>query len=229
MYDNNGYNNSPILAVKGAKGGKLTFILAFLVLIAAVVFLLHSTGTIDVVKFVNEKILHKEELKESDKEKDNDKDSENVVDVDMQTELLEMCMLVDENGDYNYDEYLQYVSDEAAKLTEKPSESETFEIMSGMGYCASDMCMHLEKDGTVNALTCSNGEYLRMSYYDFQDYLWEQISINLILNTACANVDNNGFYVIDGEDGEASVKCDNFICVTDYNGSEHTKDCRINE
>ena len=41
--------------------------------------------------------------------------------------------------------------------------------------------------------------------------------------------DNNGFYAVSEQYEGAPIRCEDFICVTEYDGTEHTKDCRINE
>ena len=82
-------------------------------------------------------------------------------------------------------------------------------------------------DGTVNMLNCDNKEYLRMSYDDFQEYIKEEIRLNLVLNTACANVDGSGYYVPSEDAGDYNLHCVDFICTVNYSGFEHKKDCRI--
>ena len=215
-------NNSFIIAVKGEKSGKLGIVFAILFLILMVVCLLHFSGTIDVVKFMNENLLHKKELNVS-----NNKKSDKVSKNDLKAELFEMCNVKIPEDTYSYDRYEQYIYDKASELTEKPSEGEIFEIMSGMGYCVSGSCLKLEKDGTVNMLNCDNKEYLRMSYDDFQEYMKKEIQLNLLLNTACANVDGSGYYVPSEDAGDYNLHCEDFICTVNYSGFEHKKDCRI--
>ncbi len=64
----------------------------------------------------------------------------------------------------------------------------------------------------------------------FTIFVWPNIQSNLAINTACANVDNNGNYettdnsINAGDDGY--VKCQNFTCTANYNGRQFDKSCR---
>ncbi len=64
----------------------------------------------------------------------------------------------------------------------------------------------------------------------FTIFVWPNIQSNLAINTACANVDNNGNYVTAdntinaGDDGY--VSCSNFSCTAHYNGRQFTKSCK---
>lgn len=66
----------------------------------------------------------------------------------------------------------------------------------------------------------------------FTMFVWPNIQSNLAIQTACANVDNNGNYVTsdisitEGTDGY--VECSGFTCTATYNGREFTKSCNGN-
>ena len=97
--------------------------------------------------------------------------------------------------------------------------------MSGKSYCSNNGCVVIEKDGKVNFYNCTNDEFLRMSYADFQEYLNERVSINIALNTSCASVDSNGDFATDPMDGGIQVTCKNYVCSLMYKNVEHTLNC----
>lgn len=49
------------------------------------------------------------------------------------------------------------------------------------------------------------------------------ISPNLILNTACSVIDENGNYSKGDTDGK--IICENYVCTVTYNNKEFTKKC----
>lgn len=226
----NGYNNQnnfnqpmytpPIQPQRNAGGGAFGIIMAIILLVVCIVALLHFSGVVDVVSFANEKIFHKADNNVIDNK--NEKDIENT----NKKELSKLCKLVDTEGNYKYEEYMQYINEKAAELTEEPTEAEAFEIMSGKSYCSNNGCIVMEKDGTVNFYNCTNNEFLRMSYADFQEYLNQRIAISISLRTSCANLDSNGNYELKDSNGGTEVTCKNFVCSLMYDKVEHTLDCR---
>ena len=227
---NNGYNNPnnfnqqvytpPVQTQKNSDGGSFGIIVAILLLAVCIVALLHFSGVVDVVSFANEKIFHK-----SDKEVITEKSDKDIESTNKQ-ELSKLCKLVDKDGNYQYEEYMEYVTERASKLNKEATEEEAFEIMSGKSYCSNNGCVVMEKDGTVNFYNCTNNEFLRMSYVDFQEYLNQRVAISIALRTSCSNVDSNGNYQTNPEDGGTQVTCNNFICSLMYDNVEHTLDCK---
>ena len=68
----------------------------------------------------------------------------------------------------------------------------------------------------------------------FTIFLWPRIRANIILSTACSNVDANGNYTDnslgaganDGDQG--GVNCANWTCEADYQGRHYERDCHAN-
>lgn len=64
----------------------------------------------------------------------------------------------------------------------------------------------------------------------FTLFVWPNIQANLAINTACANIDNNGNYetsdknIANGTDGY--VSCTAFECTAYYNGRTFKSSCR---
>ncbi len=62
----------------------------------------------------------------------------------------------------------------------------------------------------------------------FTMFVWPNIQANLMMNTACSNMDMNGNYEAadkTAQSGEGTIKCSNFICTATYNGRQYQKDC----
>lgn len=65
----------------------------------------------------------------------------------------------------------------------------------------------------------------------FTMFVWPNIQANLMMSTACSQMDMNGNYtaVSSGNNGsgngEGSVTCNNFTCTATYNGKTYTKKC----
>ena len=64
----------------------------------------------------------------------------------------------------------------------------------------------------------------------FTLFVWPNIQANLAINTACANVDNNGNYEtaddsID-ENSDGYVKCSGFNCTAKYNNRTFKSSCK---
>ncbi len=61
----------------------------------------------------------------------------------------------------------------------------------------------------------------------FTVFIFPQIQANIMLQTACSNIDANGNYTSKaGGDGEGEeVECVGFSCTANYNGKTYNKDC----
>lgn len=71
----------------------------------------------------------------------------------------------------------------------------------------------------------------------FTMFVWSNIQANLMMNTACSNIDMNGNYSAQLTDdgtssatsrGEGTVFCSGFECTATYNGREYKKQCNGN-
>lgn len=64
----------------------------------------------------------------------------------------------------------------------------------------------------------------------FTVFVWPNIQANLAINTACANIDNNGNYVTHdstiGNTDDGYIECKNFSCNAIYNGKTFTSSCK---
>lgn len=66
----------------------------------------------------------------------------------------------------------------------------------------------------------------------FTLFVWPNIQANLAINTACANIDNNGNYIVSDSsirndaNADGYVKCENFNCTAHYNGRDFTDNCK---
>jgi hypothetical protein len=64
----------------------------------------------------------------------------------------------------------------------------------------------------------------------FTLFVWPNIQANLAINTACANIDNNGNYVTAdqgiNENSDGYVKCTNFNCTANYNKRTFIDSCK---
>ena len=62
----------------------------------------------------------------------------------------------------------------------------------------------------------------------FTMFVWPNIQANLMMSTACSNMDMNGNYSANGKGGQANegtVVCTNFNCTANYNGKSYMKNC----
>ena len=64
----------------------------------------------------------------------------------------------------------------------------------------------------------------------FTLFVWPNIQANLAINTACANVDNNGNYVTTDQsitaNSDGYVSCSNFNCQANYNNRTFSSSCK---
>jgi hypothetical protein len=82
-------------------------------------------------------------------------------------------------------------------------------------FCVDGACVLIDNSEKIHTYDCETGEYISSTY--------DGIQSDIVLNTACASVDNNGdFYNPDYEE----FYCEDFICKITLNGKKYSKDCR---
>ena len=59
----------------------------------------------------------------------------------------------------------------------------------------------------------------------FTVFLWPRIRANIILSTACSNVDADGNYT-DESGGDGSVNCSFWECTAQYGKGTYTRNCK---
>ncbi|MBQ9834219.1 MAG: hypothetical protein IJO33_03405 [Bacilli bacterium] len=64
----------------------------------------------------------------------------------------------------------------------------------------------------------------------FTMFVWPNIQANLILSSACSNVNSSGNYTSDqiiggANDAEADVQCIDFTCTVEYQGKTYQRNC----
>ncbi len=65
----------------------------------------------------------------------------------------------------------------------------------------------------------------------FTLFVWPNIQANLMLSTACSNVNSRGNYIANEGgnstvvDGEGKITCSNWTCTATYNGKEYSRKC----
>lgn len=64
----------------------------------------------------------------------------------------------------------------------------------------------------------------------FTLFVWPNIQANVMMSSACSNIDMNGNYKADNGgnnvDGEGTIECQAFQCTATYNGRTYTKNCK---
>lgn len=58
----------------------------------------------------------------------------------------------------------------------------------------------------------------------FTFFVWPSIQANLMLNTACSQVNSNGNFT-SPNDAQGIIKCSGFKCTATYNGHTYVKEC----
>ena len=58
----------------------------------------------------------------------------------------------------------------------------------------------------------------------FTFFVWPSIQANLMLNTACSQVNSNGNFT-SPNDGQGKITCSKFHCTAIYNEHTYEKDC----
>ncbi len=64
----------------------------------------------------------------------------------------------------------------------------------------------------------------------FTFFVWPNIQQNLLLSTACSNLNSNGNYTSqETANGNGNVVCKNFKCTAEYNGHTYTRECNTDK
>ena len=60
----------------------------------------------------------------------------------------------------------------------------------------------------------------------FTFFVWPNIQQNLMLSTACSNLNSNGNYSSqEQDDGKGTVTCETYKCTAIYNNHTYTREC----
>lgn len=66
----------------------------------------------------------------------------------------------------------------------------------------------------------------------FTLFVWPNIQANLMLSTACSNMNSNGDYVANqtannaaNADEEGTITCEDWVCTATYNGKTYERNC----
>ena len=234
---NNMYNNKQNNNQQSPKGQSLNITSVFLTLLlvlTALIMVFHVVNVIDTNNKLKEENSEKKdnnknnndnseiiiEAPKDDEEKE--KEEETSIEDKNKDELVKLCKKIDSNGSYNYDEYVKYVdSFDADGL----SDEEIYEIMSKKTYCYEGICVKIEKEGLINYVECSSGEYTRITFTEYEKIKEAQTKIDEALTNACSSVNDEGYF----DSGAATgirVTCDNFVCLTEYDDEIITKKCK---
>ena len=219
QYSNNNYNQSNNLVVKQKNGFFGTFILIIL-LVVAVVTLLQVTNVIDVVSVFEEKVLNKSSNNEENKttEENSEKELEKSEEELMKEKLSGYCSTY--GGEITATKI--YVNGRFVTSEDNFDESEVFDehgfLKPGeMCGISEDQlnCIYTTEEKVYYSYNCVTSTMLVTSYDEFK--------ANLINNTMCSLVDNEGNYTdTSGTDGS----CSGFVCKVTLNGKEYTRDCK---
>ncbi len=61
----------------------------------------------------------------------------------------------------------------------------------------------------------------------FTFFVWPSIQANLMLNTACSQVNSNGNFTSPNDTNtKGSIACKDFTCTATYNGHTYTRNCQ---
>ena len=60
----------------------------------------------------------------------------------------------------------------------------------------------------------------------FTFFVWPNIQQNLMLSTACSNINSNGNYEGQENDDNSSINCQSYVCTATYNGHSSSRDCK---
>lgn len=231
----NQFNNKPLSynkqnnnqqAPNGQNFSITGIFLALLLILTSLIMVFHVVNVIDTNNKLKEENSEKKDNKQPDNQIDNNKGNEQEekpsIEEQNKEELVKLCRYIDTKGNYKYDEYVEYIGGfDANNMTEQ----EKYEVMSKKNYCQNGICIKIEKDGLINYVDCSNNQYSRMTFKEYEEIKEGQDKVNEALNKACLNVNNEGYF----DSGAATgirVTCDNFVCETEYNDEIITKKCR---
>lgn len=205
---NNGYNNGWPNQMQSPQpnnnqhnddnrgGGFFSFLFALILLGAAVAFLLHLLGIIDLKELYDKYIVRNDNTQEVDKKEEKTKDKEekeNNLDTSKK-ELDNMCGLVDNEGSYQV-------------------------VGKGDSGCSEYLCILTEKD-IVYAKDCKTNEYYELD----KDEVEERAQQIINLKSKCSIVDEYGNY-IPTEPDEYHTSCSDFVCRSEVNGKEYIRAC----
>ena len=60
----------------------------------------------------------------------------------------------------------------------------------------------------------------------FTFFVWPNIQQNLMLSTACSNINSNGNYTGQENSTNSSIDCKGFVCTATYNGHSSSRNCK---
>ena len=60
----------------------------------------------------------------------------------------------------------------------------------------------------------------------FTFFVWPSIQANLMLNTACSQVNSNGNFESPNDSGNGRITCKSWECEAEYNGHTYTRSCK---
>lgn len=230
MYNNKQNNNQQ--SPKRQSPNITSVFLTLLLVLTALIMVFHVVNVIDTNNKLKEENSEKKDNNKNNNDNsetiieapkdDEDKEEETSVEDKNKDELVKLCKKIDSNGSYNYDEYVKYVdSFDADGL----SDEEIYEIMSKKTYCYEGICVKIEKEGLINYVECSSGEYARITFTEYEKIKEAQTKIDEALINACSSVNDEGYF----DSGAATgirVTCDNFVCLTEYDDEIITKKCK---
>lgn len=197
MPPNNNYNNNnDDDSNKG--GGILSFLIALILLIAAVAFLLHLLGVINLKELYNKYILKEETQEVLEDEEEKQPEVKDEITDEIKKELDNYCTLIDSEGHY-------------------------FKQEENNILCVDNICK-LQKEDKVYTKDCKNNSYNTTTTDEFSQDLQKEV----IFNTLCSNLDSEGNYTYKDENNEYEYTCNNYTCQVKIADKEYTKTCQAN-
>jgi len=163
-YQNGMYQQEPPRSNRG--GGFFSFLIAIILVAGLVVFLLDYTGKID-AKSLYHKIVKTQKVEEKKtEEKEEEKKEEEIPDSKTpnpyEDEFKNMCSQLDEEGKYNFEEYMNRVSN-TSTLPENPTIDDKWKLYMGLKYCMNKICFINEEepyDKYIHRFSCETGDYV---------------------------------------------------------------------
>jgi len=196
---------------------KVLLIVLGYILVAGVTFGVTFVAVNNVHKYDDEKCECdcKKENKKTEKKDDDEK-------VNYKKELKNMCLNVDKDGNYNYDLY-EEIEDKLESLEEKEKYDQMWDVVKGLKACNEFDCIIVEDNDShiYHTYDCENDDY-DTEEFEIDDDAKKTMNANVVLSTACSNVNSKGDYSAE------NVKCENFICDATIDGKTYTRDCTVN-
>ena len=160
----------------------------------------------------------KDDKKDKEKEKEKEKDS-----INYKKEVKNLCSKVDEDGNYNT-KALEKIEDKLEQLEDDEEYDKMWDLLKGLEVCEDSICVIFEDNDSYkyHYYDCEEDEYESEKFDLGDEGSNGTLSANVILETACSNVNSKGNY--DFED----THCEDFICETKINGKTYTRDCTVN-